>query len=141
MKWFALVLAFVIAGSMSVHAGTQGAAPSKKPVVADRDRGAVPQKALDVYNYVILHGRPPEGIVGGAVWHNRERHLPRGHYREFDVNPRKKGVNRGPERIVINMDTNNGWYTADHYRTFVPIPSTHLKEQGNGKQGFHNFGP
>ncbi len=109
--------------------------PRKAPV--ERNLGAVPQRALDVYNYVVLHGRAPEGYVGGRIWYNRERHLPRGHYHEFDVYPRKKGVNRGAERVVIDFDTNHGWYTADHYRTFVPIPSTHHPVPKDDNHGAH----
>lgn len=132
-----LVVALLFAFSSAATSGLQQSTPSVRPAASERTQGAVPQKALDVYNYVILHGRAPKGIVGGTVWHNREKHLPRGHYREFDVNPKKKGVNRGPERIVIDSDTNKGWYTADHYRTFVPIPPTHRKEPKNGKPGIH----
>ena len=103
----------------------------------EKSGGAIPQKALDVYNYVVLHGRAPEGFVGGAVWQNRERILPRGRYCEFDVNPKQKGVNRGPQRVVVDFNTNRGWYTADHYRTFIPIPPTHLKKHNDGKSGPH----
>jgi len=132
-----LVVALLIAVPSAATMSHQQSAPSPSAATSERARGAVPQKALDVYNYVILHGRAPKGIVGGTVWHNREKFLPRGHYREFDVNPKTKGVNRGPERIVIDSDTNKGWYTADHYRTFVPIPPTHRKEPKNGKSGIH----
>src|SRR5713101_1580501 len=37
---------------------------------------------------------PPPGYVGGRTFGNRERRLPRGKYREYDVNPRKPGKNR-----------------------------------------------
>ncbi|MEO7860306.1 MAG: ribonuclease domain-containing protein, partial [Nitrospirales bacterium] len=33
-------------------------------------------------------------------WH-RERRLPPGHYREYDVNPKVRGRSRDAERIVI----------------------------------------
>jgi ribonuclease T1 len=100
---------------------------ARHPVPEPWGHGAVPQYALDVYNHIIDFGRAPNGYVGGAVWHNRERRLPEGRYREYDVHPKKKGVNRGPERIVIDVNTNRGWYSADHYRTFMPIPPIHLK--------------
>jgi guanyl-specific ribonuclease Sa len=35
-------------------------------------------------------------------------------YKEYDVNPYQKGVNRGTERIVIGSD-GKAYYTNDHY--------------------------
>jgi ribonuclease T1 len=84
---------------------------------------AIPQRALEVYTYVLNHHAPPAGYVGGRVWQNREKNLPRGGtYHEFDVNPKVRGRNRGAERIIVDYDTGKGWYTGDHYRSFVPIP-------------------
>jgi ribonuclease T1 len=83
----------------------------------------VPPKAIQVYDYVLKHHTAPSGYVGGRVWKNRERNLPRGgNYHEFDVHPKVRGRNRGAERIVVDFDTGKGWYTRDHYRTFIPIP-------------------
>jgi len=39
-------------------------------------------------------------------------------YREYDIYPRIRGINRGGERIVIGGD-GSGWYTSDHYMTFL----------------------
>ncbi|WP_245581263.1 ribonuclease domain-containing protein [Propionicicella superfundia] len=39
-------------------------------------------------------------------------------YREWDVNPYTKGVNRGTERIVTGSDGSAYW-TGDHYDTFL----------------------
>jgi ribonuclease T1 len=66
-------------------------------------------------------GEPPSGYVGGRTFQNRERKLPPGHYREYDVNPKRRGKNRGTERIVIERRTGKAYYTGDHYRTFVPM--------------------
>lgn len=66
-------------------------------------------------------GHPPPGYVGGRNFQNRERKLPRGKYREYDVEPRRPGKNRGAERIVIERQTGKAYYTGDHYRTFVPM--------------------
>ncbi len=86
-------------------------------------QGEVPAKALEVYRYVLANGRAPEGYVGGRRWENRERRLPLdGSYREYDVNPKVRGVNRGAERIIVESASGKGWYTGDHYRTFTPIP-------------------
>jgi hypothetical protein len=32
-----------------------------------------------------------------------------------------RGVNRGPERIIVDRTGEKGWYTGDHYRTFIPM--------------------
>jgi guanyl-specific ribonuclease Sa len=71
---------------------------------------------------VLRSGKAPKGYVGGNGFHNREKRLPlNGNYREYDVNPKVNGKNRGPERIVIDVDRKSGWYTSDHYKTFIPI--------------------
>ncbi len=77
---------------------------------------------MEVYTYVLRTGRAPEGYVGGRVWENREHRLPPGgHYQEYDVNPKVRGKNRGPERIVVDRTAGRGWYTPDHYNTFTPL--------------------
>lgn len=38
-------------------------------------------------------------------------------YKEWDVNPNIKGVNRGQERIVTGSDGSR-YYTNNHYKTF-----------------------
>jgi ribonuclease T1 len=63
-------------------------------------------------------GEPLPGYVGGRVFENRELRLPKGRYREYDVNPKIRGRNRGPERLVIERRTGKAYYTQDHYRTF-----------------------
>jgi len=82
----------------------------------------VPLKAVRVYEHVLRTGRAPQGYVGGRAWQNREHRLQRnGTYREYDVNPKISGRNRGPERVVFDVVSGKGWYTPDHYRTFFPI--------------------
>jgi ribonuclease T1 len=61
------------------------------------------------------------GYVGGRAFHNRERRLPAGRYREYDIHPRVAGQDRGPERLVVDQTTGRAYYTGDHYRTFVPL--------------------
>ena len=81
-------------------------------------------EAKKTYNYVRKHnGRPPNGYVGGNKFVNDGRFggevLPRTTlYREYDIYPRIRGINRGGERIVIGGD-GSGWYTSDHYMTFL----------------------
>lgn len=87
-------------------------------------RAGIPAKALRVLQYVRANGRPPQGHVGGRVFRNREGRLPGGgRYREYDVDPRPtQGGSRNAERIVVDENTGQAWYTNDHYQTFTEIP-------------------
>ena len=93
------------------------------PVVACADAdGQVPERALAVLAEIERRGGdPPPGHVGGRTFHNRERRLPRGSYREYDVNPTRRGQPRDAERIVIERRSGKAYYTGDHYRTFLPM--------------------
>lgn len=83
------------------------------------------QKAKDLLEAVQQHdGKPLPGYVGGREFQNRERRLPPGRYREYDVNPKIRGRSRDAERIVIELDTGRAYYTGNHYRTFVPLNTT-----------------
>ena len=80
------------------------------------------QKAKDLLEAIQQHeGNALPGYIGGRVFQNRERRLPRGHYREYDVNPKIRGHARDAERIVVEQDTGRAYYTGDHYRTFMPL--------------------
>jgi ribonuclease T1 len=82
----------------------------------------IPAKAHAVLQVIQdRDGDPLPGYVGGRNFQNRERKLPRGNYREYDVEPRRPGKNRGAERIVIERQTGKAYYTGDHYRTFIPM--------------------
>lgn len=70
---------------------------------------------------LILRGGPFPHRQDGAIFGNREKHLPsqpRGHYREYTV--RTPGErDRGARRIITGGDPpREFWYTADHYQTF-----------------------
>lgn len=81
-----------------------------------------PQKAYDLLHRLEERdGSPLPGYVGGREFQNRERRLPRGRYREYDVNPKIRGRSRDAERIVIEQRTGKAYYTGDHYQTFVPL--------------------
>ncbi len=81
-----------------------------------------PQKAKDLLHVIQdRQGEPPPGYVGGRTFQNRERRLPKGRYREYDVNPKRRGRPRDAERIVIEQKTGKAYYTGDHYRTFMPL--------------------
>ncbi len=87
-----------------------------------------PQKAYDLLQRLEeRNGSPLPGYIGGREFQNRERRLPRGRYREYDVNPKIRGRSRDAERIVIEQRTGKAYYTGDHYRTFVPLTETNVK--------------
>jgi ribonuclease T1 len=80
------------------------------------------QKSKDLLEAIQQHeGNALPGYIGGKLFQNRERRLPRGRYREYDVNPKIRGRPRDAERIVIEQDTGRAYYTGDHYRTFIPL--------------------
>ena len=83
-------------------------------------RSGIPDKVWTVFKIIQENkGDPPPGYVGGRTFQNRERRLPQGRYREYDVNPKIRGRNRGAERLVIEQQTGKAYYTADHYKTFT----------------------
>jgi len=134
MPLCALLLALLYASSM-------GSSPSSTE--AERDLASVPDNSIltlpesidppsslkgvpqKVYNLLQRleerGGSPLPGYVGGREFQNRERRLPRGRYREYDVNPKIQGQSRDAERIVIEQRTGKAYYTGDHYRTFTPL--------------------
>ncbi|MEQ1655848.1 MAG: ribonuclease domain-containing protein [Nitrospira sp.] len=81
-----------------------------------------PLKAQDLLKRLLERdGVPLPGYIGGRDFQNRERRLPRGRYREYDVNPKIRGRSRDAERLVIEQRTGKAYYTGDHYRTFTPL--------------------
>jgi len=83
------------------------------------------QKAKDLLEAIQRHeGKALPGYIGGGAFQNRERRVPPGHYREYDVNPKVRGRSRDAERIVIEQDTGRAYYTGNHYRTFMPLSET-----------------
>jgi guanyl-specific ribonuclease Sa len=97
-------------------------APVETRTPASRQTEEPPQKARDLLlTLQDRQGEPLPGYVGGLTFHNRERHLPKGRYREYDVNPKLPGRPRDAERIVIEQKTGKAYYTGDHYRTFIPL--------------------
>jgi ribonuclease T1 len=55
------------------------------------------------------NGETLPGYIGGKVFQNRERRLPRGRYKEYDVNRRIPGRSRDAERLVIEQDTGKAY--------------------------------
>lgn len=107
-------------GDGSLNADTVISAPSQ--IERPSSLATPPQKAYDLLEQLEKRGGLPlPGYVGGRDFRNRERRLPRGSYREYDVNPKIRGRGRDAERIVIEQRTGKAYYTGDHYRTFVPL--------------------
>jgi ribonuclease T1 len=92
-----------------------------------KNTSKMPGYVLEVLEHVRQYDEAPNGYVGGREFQNREKRLPKSSvdgtkikYREWDVNPKVKGQNRGAERLVTGSD-GRAWYTKDHYKTFVPV--------------------
>lgn len=107
------------------YKGNKSAADdSVKPEAA---QSAVPQKVIEVLEYIRKNGEAMDGYVGGRTFQNRERLLDAKDangkkimYREWDVNPKIQGKNRGAERLVTGSD-GRAYFTNDHYQSFVEI--------------------
>ena len=120
----ALLLGLVACARLS--AGTSLSEPLiPSPPEVTQEHGAalmVPLKAQELLKRLQeREGAPLPGYIGGRDFQNRERRLPRGRYREYDVNPKIRGHSRDAERLVIEQHTGKAYYTGDHYRTFTPL--------------------
>jgi ribonuclease T1 len=102
------------------------AGPISAPSPAIETAGAVraadlPKEARETLA-LIRQGGPFPYSRDGAMFANREGRLPRapgGTYREYTVKTpgsRDRGVRR-----IIAAESNQYWYTADHYRSFRRI--------------------
>jgi guanyl-specific ribonuclease Sa len=115
-------------GGIAGAGGSAGEASAMAPEAAGPARvsfGPGTEKAWNVLDRVLEKGSPLLGYKGGSVFQNLDGRLPSvdgaGNpitYREWDVNPYVKGVNRGPERLVTGSD-GSAFYTGDHYNSFL----------------------
>ncbi|WP_131694765.1 ribonuclease domain-containing protein [Dyadobacter tibetensis] len=110
------------------HTQINGISKTQQDIVANKRSPAIPSKVLKVLAYVRTHDRAPDGYIGGRRFGNFEKRLPltdqQGRpmqYKEWDVNPKVPGKNRGAQRLVTSKNL-RAWYTQDHYETFVEIP-------------------
>ncbi len=120
------VWSFGVADALPVRADESGGKTAVQSPPSEHTGAAhltePPQKARDLLKALRERdGAPLPGYVGGREFQNRERRLPRGRYREYDVNPKSRGRPRNAERIVIDQQTQKAYYTPDHYRTFIPL--------------------
>jgi ribonuclease T1 len=138
-KWsYLLLFALVLgaAGLMWMQAQRKTPQPTKTENRASQSKQssersttneAIPDKAYRTWHYIQTHHRAPDNYVGGRVFQNRERKLPntnangeKATYYEWDINPKRKGQNRGAERLV-SEEYLRAWYTPDHYNTFIEL--------------------
>ena len=88
------------------------------------------RKFYEIKEYAEEHnGKAPYGYKGGGHFKNDQNRIDQQPlrtttkegtlitYREYDVNPHIKGVNRGAERLVIGSD-GLSYKTVNHYLTF-----------------------
>jgi ribonuclease T1 len=98
------------------------------PNEASRKKGDFPAKVFEVLKYIDTYDKAPNGYVGGRRFGNYEKLLPQKNkvsqkkinYREWDVNKKVKGKNRGAERLVTG-DDKSAFYTVDHYKSFKQV--------------------
>ncbi|MFC4602611.1 ribonuclease domain-containing protein [Rhodococcus kronopolitis] len=120
-------------GSVTVASSTRPVSQAATPPPTAGPRGVVPAAvtaaALATLDEIDSGDWPDSanapGTKGGDPWRNRDRTLPAKtgsgatvSYREWDVNPKRRGETRDAERIVTGSD-GSAWYTADHYTSFV----------------------
>ncbi len=104
--------------------------PNGDPATTGERTTTVPSEAITVVEFAQSHdGAAQPGYVGSRTFANDGRGggevLPQTAadgsaivYKEYDIHPRQKGVNRGAERVVLGSD-GSSYYTSDHYRTFT----------------------
>lgn len=102
---------------------------SKPDTPSDKKKynASIPNYVIEVYEYVTTHDEAPDGYVGGRIFQNREKKLPKStpdnqkiKYQEWDVFPHLKGKNRGAERLITGSNR-TAYYTKDHYKNFIPL--------------------
>jgi ribonuclease T1 len=79
-----------------------------------RERGWKP--GSDLWSVPSLRG----SSIGGDRFGNREGRLPRGRWREADLD--YHGGHRGSKRLIFS-DDGRRYVTVDHYRRFVEVPA------------------
>lgn len=105
----------------------QTSTSANTPLHSINPEDSIPSYVRSTYQFIQKHGDAPHGYYGGRSFQNREKRLPQRskngtpvQYREWDVHPRRDGIDRGAERLVTGSD-GSAWYTADHYRSFIHI--------------------
>jgi len=111
--------------------GTFALGLTQMPVLGASTSRSVPSKFSNTLRTIDETGTAPEGFRGGKTFANDGRSgsqvLPRTDrsgnpitYREWDVNPLQRGVNRGGERLITGSD-GSAHYTTNHYQNINQI--------------------
>jgi ribonuclease T1 len=118
-------LGLAVIGLLLICMGLHAHQEKKKQSIELPD--GVPAKVGKVLAYVDEHNKAMDNYEGGRNFGNFERLLAQKddkgrpiRYREWDVNPLKRGVNRGAERLITGSDK-SAYYTDDHYKSFKKI--------------------
>jgi ribonuclease T1 len=126
------LLVLVAGGAVGRHALTAPPIGDRPPAVAStaglpvralpvRALSQLPPQVAQVWQ-LIQHGGPFRYRQDGAVFGNREGHLPprpSGFYREYTV-PTPGEHDRGPRRLITG-DGTELYYTGNHYASFVAV--------------------
>ncbi|MCX5424731.1 ribonuclease domain-containing protein [Streptomyces sp. NBC_00078] len=110
----ALLSALLVGGTVSATTADAAAAS-----VGSICYGALPSQAHDTLD-LIAQGGPFPYSQDGVVFTNREGVLPSqssGYYHEYTVKT-PGSPTRGARRIVTGEETQEDYYTSDHYATF-----------------------
>ena len=94
--------------------------------IGKKPRIKTPGRAGRLLSHVRKKGSPPKHFKGGSKFRDDQGALARqggsGKYKKYDIAPKSpKGIKRTSERIIIDQETGQAWYTPDHYKTFIPI--------------------
>ncbi|MEU9366272.1 ribonuclease domain-containing protein [Streptomyces avermitilis] len=110
----ALLSALLVGGTVSATTADATAASVGSICYSD-----LPSQAYDTLDLIASNGPFPYS-QDGAVFQNREGVLPTqstGYYHEYTVKTPGSST-RGARRIVTGKQTEEDYYTADHYVTF-----------------------
>jgi len=116
----------VLVHNMAGHEVTPGLErerSSAAPVEPVWPTGPAGDDVWHVLDHVDMNGAAPRGYKGGRTFRNADGDLPQVpgvSYREWDVTPYVKGVNRGASRLLTGSD-GSAYVTRDHYQTFVIV--------------------
>lgn len=122
-----IVLAAMLCLPLASQGSSQGSSQGPQPAQGSQEGLSViavaelPVEARDVLRAIKQSG-PFAYPRDGVVFNNFEQVLPkrqRGYYHEYTVVT--PGVNNRGVRRIISGETNEYYYTADHYQTFIRI--------------------
>ena len=143
MKKYVLYFGLVVLGiCLGYYIRPSAALDTTSPQTSERSRSSnsdfkasttvntsddIPSKVLETLSYIDANDAAPPNYVSGREFKNLEKLLPKNNsqgnkikYREWDVNPKKQGKNRGRERLITGNDR-SAYFTNDHYNSFKKI--------------------